>query len=75
MDRVEFRQSVHLGTILTFSTEKTKVGNTSLRYQVEVWQDRVGTDDRAAGRESVFATTVTFVRVGEGGEKRPLAEG
>ena len=74
MDRVEFRESVHQGTILTFSTEKTKVGNTSLRYDVEVWQDQVGNDGVAAGRQSVFATTVTFVRIGDDGEKKPMGE-
>ena len=76
MDRVEFRKSVHLGTILTFSTEKKHVGNTSVRYDVEVWQDQVGREGAAGAeeRQSVFATTVTFVRIGEDGEKKPLAE-
>ena len=69
MDRVEFRHSVHLGTILNFSTEKTRVGNTSVSYAVEVWQ---GADD--AVRQSVFATTVAFVRIGPGGEKQPLED-
>ena len=62
MDRVEFHQSVHQGTILTFSTERSKVGNTSVRYEVGVWQDKVGSEG-AGERQSVFSTTVTFVRI------------
>lgn len=65
MDRVEFRQSVHQGTILTFSADKTKIGTTSVRYEVEIWQGSGGR------RQSVFSTTV---RIGEDGEKKALAE-
>ena len=74
MDRVEFHESVHLGTILTFSANKARVGNTSVRYEVEVSQSCVGgEDDEEPGHEQVFSTTVTFVRIGEDGEKKPLA--
>jgi len=72
MDRVEFHQSVHQGTILAFSTERTKVGNTSVRYQVEVTQRKVGAEGEP-GCEAVFSTTVTFVRIGDDGEKKPIS--
>jgi acyl-CoA hydrolase len=67
MDRVEFHHSVHQGTILTFSADKTRVGNTSVRYDVDVWQGA------PAPRQSVFSTVVTFVRIGEDGEKQALS--
>ena len=68
MDRVEFHQSVHQGTILNFSTERTKVGNTSVSYAVEVFQ---GSEP---SRQPVFSTTVTFVRIGDDGKKKPLGD-
>ena len=68
MDRVEFRHSVHQGTILNFTVGRTKVGNTSVRYAVDVWQ--MADSDR----QSVFATNVTFVRIGDDGEKKALGE-
>lgn len=65
MDKVEFRESILEGTILRFDVNKTRVGNTSVSYLVEVAKD---------GREngSAFSTTVTMVRVGADGSKTPL---
>ena len=73
MDRVEFRRSVREGTILNFLAERSRVGNTSVNYFVEVWEDHVG-QAGARTRESVFATTVTLVRVDKSGEKKPIAD-
>jgi hypothetical protein len=39
MDRVEFRHGVKQGTILRFHVEKTRVGNTSVSYQVYVYRE------------------------------------
>ena len=66
MDHVEFRKSVREGTILLFKTERTRVGNTSVNYRVEVVRES-GTEN-----ESVFETTVTFVRIDEDGNKTPI---
>ncbi|MFU8892923.1 MAG: acyl-CoA thioesterase [Luteolibacter sp.] len=68
MDRVEFRQSVREGTILTIRSEQNKQGNTSVTYAVEVV-------DRERADHVIFATNVTFVRVDENGEKLPLRAG
>jgi acyl-CoA hydrolase len=37
MDKVEFRKSVKEGTILKFTAEKIKQGNTSVQYSVNVY--------------------------------------
>jgi len=68
MDQVEFRKSVRGGTILKFVCQKTKTGNTSVRYLVEVYNANV----QPADYETMFSTTVTMVRVDEYGKKKPL---
>lgn len=68
MDRVEFRQSVREGTILTIRSEFQSEGKTSVTYGVEVV-------DRAKSPDVIFATNVTFVRVDEQGGKMPLRGG
>ena len=66
MDRVEFKKGVREGTILNFTTTKTRVGNTSVDYLVNVTR---GNDVRS---ESIFTTTVTMVRVDDDGNKAPI---
>lgn len=68
MDRVEFRQSVRDGTILTIRSSLACEGRTSVRYAVEV-------ADRERSDAVIFATVVTFVRVDESGNKQPLRAG
>ena len=52
MDKVEFKKGVREGTILRFTTTKTRVGKTSVSYQVDVTR---GSDQKA---ESIFSTNV-----------------
>ncbi len=68
MDNVEFRKSVRQGTILTFSAERIRIGNTSLNYRVSV----SGENTENQQHELIFSTTVTFVRVDEQGRKTAL---
>jgi len=68
MDRVEFRQSVREGTILTIRSELHQTGKTSVTYAVEV-------SDRFGAEQPIFATNITFVRVDESGRKLPLNPG
>jgi len=68
LDRVEFRQSVREGTILTIRSELHREGRTSVTYAVEV-------SDREKSADAIFATNVTFVRVDESGGKLPLRPG
>lgn len=68
MDRVEFRQSVREGTILTIHSTLRQQGKTSVTYAVAV-------HDGNAADHPIFATNVTFVRVDERGNKLPLDGG
>lgn len=68
MDKVEFRQKVTEGSILQFDCRKTKIGNTSVCYNVEV------IDANSEITESVFTTNVTLVRVDENGNKKSLSD-
>ncbi|MDO9543442.1 MAG: acyl-CoA thioesterase [Kiritimatiellia bacterium] len=68
MDTVEFRKTVKKGTILKFITKKTKEGNTSVQYSVNVYRGNI----RGGKKELVFFTHVTVVRIDEEGNKIPL---
>ena len=63
LDKVEFKRSVKEGAILRFLIEKTKVGNTSVQYSVNVLQAN------NVQEGSVFSTKVTFVHIDKNGEK------
>lgn len=66
MDEVVFRHSVREGTILTIESEKSRVGDTSVTYRVQVFKGRGG--DGAP----IFSTRITFVNLDESGAKLPL---
>lgn len=70
MDRIVFSKQVTNGSILRFSIIPSKQGRTSVTYSVEVFADSPG----ASSEEAVFSTHVTFVRIGNNGEKTPLPE-
>lgn len=66
MDNVEFRHGVGDGTILRIACEMTRLGKTSVTYQVRVF------DAKNAPLIPVFKTNVTFVSVNDRGEKRAI---
>lgn len=66
MDKVEFRHGVGDGTILRIACEMTRLGKTSVTYQVRV------SDAKSAPDVAVFQTNVTFVSVNDYGEKRAI---
>ncbi len=66
MDKVEFRHGVGDGTILRIACEMTRMGKTSVAYQVRVF------DAKTAPDVAVFQTNVTFVSVNDRGEKRAI---
>ena len=66
MDKVEFRHGVGDGTILRIACEMTRLGKTSVTYQVRVF------DAKNAPTVPVFQTNVTFVSVNDYGEKRAI---
>ena len=66
MDKVEFRHGVGDGTILRIACEMTRLGKTSVTYQVRF------SDAKNAPHIPVFQTNVTFVSVNDQGEKRAI---
>jgi acyl-CoA hydrolase len=70
MDRVEFRRSVHQGTLLRFLVARGRRGQTSVEYEVTVYAD----DLETGAEDPVFATRVTFVCLDAAGVKARLPE-
>ena len=68
MDKVEFRKSVKQGTILRISAEKSRVGNTSVQYAVNVFSGNT----RSGSKEAIFSTNITFVRIDDQGRKKGI---
>ncbi len=66
MDKVEFRHGVGDGTILRIACEMTRLGKTSVTYQVRV------SDAKNAPHIPVFQNNVTFVSEHDQGEKRAI---
>jgi acyl-CoA hydrolase len=65
MDTVEFHHGVRDGTILRIHCARTREGDTSTTYQVEVF-------DQKAAPVPIFSTRVTFVSVDDEGRKRSI---
>lgn len=70
MDRVEFRQPVFVGDVLSFCTETLSVGRTSVRVRVTVWADRWAP---ALKHVHVTQAEVVYVSVDENRRPRPIA--
>jgi acyl-CoA hydrolase len=68
MDKVEFRKNVKQGAILRISAEKSRVGNTSVQYAVNVFSG----DTKTGSKEAIFSTKITFVRIDDQGQKKGL---
>lgn len=62
MREVHFRRSVREGSILRFSAERVRTGNTSVTYAVSVRRED----------EEIFSTDVTLVNVDAEGRKQTL---
>ena len=66
-----FKQPVRVGDILSFFASVTKIGNTSVTVQVEVYAERF----RAQGRYiKVTEASLTYVAIDETGKPRPLSK-
>jgi len=68
MDKVEFRKSIKGGTILRFLAEKVRIGNTSVQYTVNVFNEA----SKSGDEERVFSTNVTFVCLDDEGYKKSI---
>lgn len=71
MDKVEFKQPVQVGDLVSFYTETTRVGRTSITVHVSVWAQR-----RFGGGEFVHVTEadVTMVAVDESGKPTAVSK-
>ena len=65
LDHVEFKHPIREGQILNFDCHKTRVGNTSVTYNVKVYGARYNTDSDAI----LFENNITFVCVNDDGSK------
>ncbi len=68
MDKIEFRKGIKEGSILRFLVERVKIGNTSVRYSVNVFVEDIKTGDETG----VFSTNVTFVCLDDAGNKATI---
>lgn len=69
MDKVVFKAPVHVGDLVSFFTETTRIGRTSITAHVSVWAQR-----RFGGGEFAHVTEadVTMVAVDDRGQPTPI---
>ncbi len=70
LDDVEFKHRIELGSVLRFSVEKTRLGNSSLTYQVKVYS----AINTAESNIVLFETNITFVNIDESGNKTKISQ-
>jgi len=64
-----FKQPVQVGDVLSFYADVVKIGNTSVRINVEVYAERGRADTRIV---KVTEATLTFVAIDGEGQPRPI---
>ncbi len=67
LDKVVFRKTIKIGSILRFEIDQVKRGNTAVTYNAKVF-------NQSKDKELVFDTNITFVSIDENGEKTPLRD-
>jgi acyl-CoA thioesterase YciA len=70
-DKVEFHHPVYVGDLVTFFTETSRVGRTSITVHISVWAERRFGAMRG-GRVQVTEAFVTMVAVDASGRKVPV---
>ena len=68
LEQLERKQSVHNGAIITFDITRSRVGTTSVTYEVNVTGRRVTSTEIL----HVFSTHVTMCAIDGNGQKTPL---
>lgn len=66
-----FKQPVRVGDILSFYSHVSRVGNTSITVQVEVFAERFQTQGNYI---KVTEASLTYVAIDEAGKPRPIAK-
>jgi len=74
MDKIEFHHPVYVGDLVTFFTETTRIGRTSITARVYVWAERRFGGTRGE-RTRVTEASVTMVAVDAKGCKVPVGSG
>jgi acyl-CoA thioesterase YciA len=64
-----FKQPVRVGDILSFYSEVTRIGRTSVTVKVEVYAERFHTQGQYV---KVTEASVTYVAIDESGQPRPI---
>ena len=65
-----FKQPVRVGDILSFFSEQTRIGRTSITVKVEVYAERFKSQGRYV---KVTEASVTYVAIDENGKPRAIA--
>lgn len=68
LDNVVFRKPIEVGYILCFVITESHMGNSSIRYSVEVFNSKDDSDKD----ELLFETHIVFVNVDKTGNKKPI---
>ena len=64
-----FKQPVSVGDVLSFYADVVKIGNTSVRINVEVYAERRPSDPKVV---KVTEATLTYVAIDGAGQPRPV---
>ncbi len=67
-----FKQPVRVGDILSFYADITRVGNTSITVDVQVFAERLREDNASL---KVTEATLTYVAIDDSGKPRPIPKG
>lgn len=70
MDRVEFKEPVHVGDLVSFYTKTERIGRSSIRVEVDVWAKR-----RFGGGQDVAVTEAHVTLVAVDDEMHPVPVG
>ena len=68
LDNVEFRHPIREGQILRFRCQQTRIGNTSVTYNVKVYAARYNTETDKV----LFENNISFVCVDQNGNKAKI---
>jgi acyl-CoA hydrolase len=68
LDNVVFRKPIKTGYILCFDVARSRIGTTSVRYEIKVHNAK----DPSMTDELLFETSIVFVNVNAQGTKEPV---
>ena len=68
LDNVVFRKPIKVGYILCFNIVESKIGCSSLEYEVEVYNAKAGEKNKSL----LFETKIVFVNIDEDGKKKNI---